>query len=256
VADASCSSSCSSDASSAAAAPSSIGAPSVTIGTVFTATVGSAISWLNEDLVYANTNANIGGTAEWAWLYSDGQGTGYTDLSSGWFKPLASLTETEKYLYTSTGDVSGDNPNYDPTVLRVDRVISYGDGITKAVAVQNGYTGPMRSIPMDVVASIYRKAYWGRVRADDLPLAIRYPMFDAAVNSGTKQAIIWLQRALNTTVDGIIGPQTIAAARNANAPELAGKLTGHRLSMLAGLKHFDQFGRGWSKRIASVLMAG
>jgi hypothetical protein len=115
----------------------SIGAPSVTIGTAFTATVGSAIAWLKEDLGYANTNANIGGTAEWAWLYSDGQGTGFTDLSSGWFKPLASLTETEKYLYTSTGDVSGDNPSYDPSVLRVDRVISYGDGITKSVARKN-----------------------------------------------------------------------------------------------------------------------
>ena len=129
-------------------------------------------------------------------------------------------------------------------------------GITKAVAFAYGYTGPMRSIPIDTVAAIYRREYWARIKADELPAAIRYPMFDAAVNSGTKQAIIWLQRALNTTVDGIIGPQTIAAARNANAPELAGKLTGHRLSMLAGLKHFDQFGRGWSKRIASVLMAG
>jgi len=115
----------------------SIGAPSVTIGTAFTSTVGSAISWLKEDLGYANTNANIGGTAEWAWLYSDGQGQGFTDLSSGWFKPLASLSATEKYLYTATGDVSGDNPAYDHDVLRVDRVIAYGDGVSKATARKN-----------------------------------------------------------------------------------------------------------------------
>lgn len=127
-------------------------------------------------------------------------------------------------------------------------------GITKAVAVQYGYTGPMRTIPIDTVAAIYRRNYWDRVKADEFPIAIRYPLFDAAVNSGPKQAVTWLQRAMNIPVDGIIGPQTIAAARSSNTPEVAAKMLGHRLAMLADLKHFDQFGRGWSKRIASVLM--
>ena len=126
-------------------------------------------------------------------------------------------------------------------------------GITKAVAVQNGYTGPMRSIPMDVVASIYRKAYWDRVRADDLPLAIRYPMFDAAVNSGAKQAVIWLQRALGVTDDGLIGRQTISAAYQGDPAAIAAKLNGNRLAMLTELKHFDKFGRGWVRRVADIL---
>lgn len=128
-------------------------------------------------------------------------------------------------------------------------------GITKAVAIQHGYTGPMRGISMFVVAEIYRKAYWDAMRCDDLPPDVRYPLFDAAVNSGTKQAAKWLQRALGVHDDSVIGPRTLAAARSADPAQVAARLCGHRLAMVAGLKHFDQFGRGWSRRIAEVLMA-
>lgn len=127
-------------------------------------------------------------------------------------------------------------------------------GITKAVALKNGYTGPMRSISMFVVADIYRKAYWDRARCDELPPLLRYPVFDAAVNSGASHAVKWLQRALGVTEDGLIGQQTIAAANRADPALTAARLTGYRLAMLTGLKHFDQFGRGWTRRIASVLM--
>lgn len=127
-------------------------------------------------------------------------------------------------------------------------------GITKAVAVQYGYTGPMHRIPIDTVAVIYRKLYWDRVRADELPEAIRYPLFDAAVNSGPKQAVTWLQRALgNVAADGLIGQQTISAAKQADASAVARKMISQRLFMLTGLKHFDRFGRGWTNRIASIL---
>lgn len=126
-------------------------------------------------------------------------------------------------------------------------------GITKAVAIQHGYAGQMKAIPMDMVAKIYRASYWDRVRADELPAALRYPMFDAAVNSGAGQAVRWLQRALGVTVDGLIGPATIAAARHGAAAAIAARISGQRLAMLAGLKHFDRFGRGWTLRVASIL---
>lgn len=127
-------------------------------------------------------------------------------------------------------------------------------GITVAVARQHGYTGPMRSISMFVVSEIYRKSYWDKLRCEELPPAMRFPAFDAAVNSGVTMSAKWLQRALGVPEDGLIGPKTIAAANRADPAHIAAKLTGYRLAMLAGLKHFDQFGRGWTRRIASVLM--
>ena len=126
-------------------------------------------------------------------------------------------------------------------------------GITQAVARQHGYTGDMRTIPMDVVSAIYRKAYWGTIRAEELPAPLRYPLFDAAVNSGTGQAVKWLQRALGVKDDGVMGDQTLAAIRQADADQLTRKMIGHRLVMLANLQHFAQFGKGWTRRVASIL---
>jgi hypothetical protein len=105
------------------------GYPDVTIGTVFTSTVGSAIVDWKQDIDYANTNANIGGTAEWAKLFESG--TGYTDLSSGWFKPLAWDRAVAKWVYTASGDVAGTAVQYDPSVLRVESTISYGENVPK-----------------------------------------------------------------------------------------------------------------------------
>ena len=93
-------------------------------------------------------------------------------------------------------------------------------GVTEAVARENGYTGDMRELPVDLAKRIYRQRYWDAVRADDLPAPVRYPVFDAAVNSGPGQAVRWLQRALGVADDGRIGPITMGAARVANGEAL------------------------------------
>ena len=41
-------------------------------------------------------------------------------------------------------------------------------GITKNVAVSFGYNGNMKTIPMDIVAQIYKKKYWDALRLDDI----------------------------------------------------------------------------------------
>jgi lysozyme family protein len=124
-------------------------------------------------------------------------------------------------------------------------------GITVAVARENGYQGLMRELPVSVAKAIYRKRYWDAVRAEELPAELRYPMFDAAVNSGPGQAIRWLQRALGVADDGKLGPITLAAA--AQAPNLAGKLLGQRLEFMTNLSTWPAFGKGWARRIAALL---
>lgn len=127
-------------------------------------------------------------------------------------------------------------------------------GVTARVARADGYTGDMRSLPRDRAKAIYRKSYWAAVQADQLPEAVRFEVFDAAVNSGPVQAVKWLQRALGVRDDGALGPVTLAAARSADAM-LPARFNGHRLQFMTDLAAWSSFGKGWARRIASNLLA-
>lgn len=126
-------------------------------------------------------------------------------------------------------------------------------GVTKRVAVANGYKGPMRDLKVEFAKQIYRKSYWDAVYADLLPEGVRYAVFDAAVNSGPKQAIKWLQKALEVDDDGVIGPQTKKALQSADNA-LEGRFLGHRLLFMSNLKNWDSFSEGWAKRVAQILI--
>ncbi len=127
-------------------------------------------------------------------------------------------------------------------------------GITVAVARENGYLGDMRTIPMSVVESIYKRKYWDKVRADEMPESVRFALFDYAVNSGPNAAIRALQRVLGVADDGVLGPMTLAAAQ-AQSAGLGARLNGYRLKFMTELKIWPTFGKGWARRIADNLMA-
>lgn len=96
-------------------------------------------------------------------------------------------------------------------------------GITEAVARQNGYQGPMRNLPREQAAEIYRKLYWLKPGFDKV--AARAPtlgaeLFDTGINMGVGTAAGFLQRALNAlnrsardypdiAVDRSVGPRTL-----------------------------------------------
>ena len=126
-------------------------------------------------------------------------------------------------------------------------------GITKRVAVENGYIGDMRSMPQSVAMAIYKAKYWDACQAENLPADLRYALFDAAVNSGVVQATKWLQRACGAKDDGIIGPQTIKAANSLSTDGIKRKMLSQRLRFLAGLPNWPAFSRGWANRIADLL---
>lgn len=98
-------------------------------------------------------------------------------------------------------------------------------GITQEVARANGYYGPMRSLPREEAAAIYRRLYWLRPGLDRIAAVsptIAAELFDTGVNMGPAVAITFLQRALTAlnrggsdfpdlVPDGRAGPATIAA---------------------------------------------
>lgn len=126
-------------------------------------------------------------------------------------------------------------------------------GVTEAVAREVGYRGDMRELPLDLAKRIYKDRYWDTVKADQLPAEVRYAMFDAAVNSGPRQAILWLQRALGVQADGIIGPVTLGQGAAADGRALCNRMLAQRLRFMSGLNNWPAFGRGWARRIADLM---
>jgi lysozyme family protein len=98
-------------------------------------------------------------------------------------------------------------------------------GVTEAVARAHGYRGPMRQLPRDEAAAIYKRLYWVRPRFDEV--AKRSPrlaaeLFDTGANMGPAVAATFLQRALTAlnrnagdypdlVPDGRIGDVTLRA---------------------------------------------
>jgi lysozyme family protein len=110
----------------------------------------------------------------------------------------------------------------------------------------------LRNITDAQLERIYRKGYWDAVRGDDLPAGLDLVAFDAAVNSGVSRGAKWLQQALSVTADGKIGPQTIAAAKAAEPISVIDTALMRRMAFLRGLKTFDVFGKGWTRRVEAV----
>nr|WIE90783.1 glycoside hydrolase family 108 protein [Mesorhizobium sp. WSM4875] len=108
---------------------------------------------------------------------------------------------------------------------------------------------------------IYDRQYWDAVKGDLLPSGVDYVVFDGAVNSGPKQSIIWLQRALGPLykgrLDGVMGVGTIAAVQACNDHDaLIDRICDQRRIFLQHLNTWPVFGRGWSSRVAEVRSIG
>ena len=125
-------------------------------------------------------------------------------------------------------------------------------GVTIAVARANGYSGPMHDMPVDAAKKIYRDQYWLK-EFDSMPYAVAFQVFDGAVNSGVTQSIKWLQQALGTKADGIIGPATMAAVKDIDPLVIVIRYNAARLAFFTSLSTWPTFGRGWANRIANNL---
>jgi lysozyme family protein len=113
----------------------------------------------------------------------------------------------------------------------------------------------LRQLTEAEAREIYLARYWNPVRGDDLPPGIDLAVFDWAVLGGVPRAARDLQTVLGVTVDGAIGRQTLAAAREADAEEVIRALCRRRLAYLRTRPHWDAFGVGWSNRVRAIEQA-
>ena len=126
-------------------------------------------------------------------------------------------------------------------------------GITRTVAVDNGYDGSMKLMPKETAKQIYKKMYWDKLQCDQLPFIVAFQLFDAGVNHGNSQAVKFLQRALSVVDDGVIGAKTIAATNSLDDLQIVALFNAERIEFYASLKTFSTFGKGWVRRVASNL---
>lgn len=149
-------------------------------------------------------------------------------------------------------------------------------GITAAVARQQGYTGPMRSMPRATALEIYRRLYVVRPGFDQsaaLSMPLAAELVDTGVNMGPGVAAQFLQRALNLLnnrgtlwpdllVDGQAGAATRAALGTylrQRGPEgerrllaLLNAFQGARYAEIAERREKDEaFFYGWLERITA-----
>lgn len=98
---------------------------------------------------------------------------------------------------------------------------------------------------------IYYRDYWQAIHGDELPPRLSLAVFDTAVNQGVEAAIKLLQSALIVQVDGRLGPQTLAAARNREPEDTLVDFVAARLIRYTKSKNFDRYGMGWFRRSVS-----
>jgi lysozyme family protein len=78
----------------------------------------------------------------------------------------------------------------------------------------------IRNLSREDAIAIYKRDYWDRCRCDEWPEPVGEAVFDMAVNQGQGTAIRCLQRAAGVTADGIVGPKTRAAVKQADPDDL------------------------------------
>ena len=132
-------------------------------------------------------------------------------------------------------------------------------GVTRAVYEQwvgrQVMDGEMKALKVEDVAPIYKKNYWDRIRADDLPSGLDFAAFDWAVNSGTGRPAKVIQKYISAKQDGAIGPKTLALVAENDPSKMIQYLYEQRQKFYERLNTFETFGKGWTRRNQETLKA-
>jgi uncharacterized protein (TIGR02594 family) len=116
----------------------------------------------------------------------------------------------------------------------------------------SGLPADVWQAPQDQIIAIYHESYWNPLNCDALPAGVDYVLFDYGVLSGIPRSAKILQGFVGTDVDGEIGPKTIAATTQADAPTLIKRISDERLAFMHGLDAWPTFGKGWTARVQRV----
>ncbi len=111
----------------------------------------------------------------------------------------------------------------------------------------------IRQLTEERARALYRQHYWDRIKGDQIESQIvAENLFDTAVNMGVITAVKIVQVALDVTVDGIIGPKTLAAINSMDSKELIPRLALAKIARYADLcnknPRLKKYLLGWINR--------
>ena len=98
--------------------------------------------------------------------------------------------------------------------------------------------------------AIYLRDFWLVIDAD---AAIKFQVFDFAVNSGIQTALRKLQSAVGVADDGHWGPASAAALLAMPVPQVLLRFIAQRIRFWTSLTTWPTFGKGWANRAAADL---
>jgi lysozyme family protein len=128
-------------------------------------------------------------------------------------------------------------------------------GQTKYGISKRSYPGEdIPNLTLERAKQIYAHDFWGPAGCDALPDALKFEMFDTAVNVGVRTAVKLLQMAVGSFPDGILGPNTLQCAQSMDPAKALRRLQGQRLRYYAGMVTWPAFGKGWVNRVADNML--
>ena len=114
----------------------------------------------------------------------------------------------------------------------------------------------LRNISNEDIQAIYRQNYWNPVFGNLLNSGCDYVVFDFAVNSGVGRSVKTLQKVVGTSVDGVMGNQTLAAANALDPSSLIIDLSNAKIKFYEDIvmarPNQNVFLKGWLNRVATV----
>lgn len=109
----------------------------------------------------------------------------------------------------------------------------------------------IKNLTRDQAKVIYRRDFWEPL--GDAHPAIKFQVFDFAVNSGIQTAIRKLQAAIGVADDGHWGPLSSAKLASMDVSDALMLFVAQRLLFWTSLSTWPDFGRGWTRRAANDL---
>jgi lysozyme family protein len=109
----------------------------------------------------------------------------------------------------------------------------------------------IKNLTREGAKAIYLRDFWAPL--GNAPAAIKFQVFDFAVNSGIQTAIRKLQSAIGVVDDGHWGPKSAAKLAGMDVSDVLMRFIARRLRFWTSLSTWPTFGKGWANRAADNL---
>ena len=125
-------------------------------------------------------------------------------------------------------------------------------GETRFGVTKRSYpTTDIKNLTIDQAKAIYRRDFW--MILGDADPAIKFQVFDFAVNGGMSASIRKLQAAIGVADDGHWGPASTARLATLDVNDVLLKFNSQRLRFYTSLAGWATYGKGWTNRVAGNL---